>query len=212
MWSSEFWNLNHLDPGNEHFGACVFFPPFSPFQAFYPANKDVDVKYGDTLAARCMFSGEGRTSNTYIGWVLLLKSELTRITGPTYTYIQIIFLLYHLVNNKKMHNSSLSFPSCFSWSNLFQTKRNAVGMLLSDLSDKRLFLFAVEPLQMKCATSISCTTWIANMPFPTCPAWRQDLKSCSKTFQLRPAFPSLSALVTPWCTWDHRKVNQSKLL
>uniref|UniRef100_A0A3P8WQG2 Peptidylglycine alpha-amidating monooxygenase n=1 Tax=Cynoglossus semilaevis TaxID=244447 RepID=A0A3P8WQG2_CYNSE len=36
-------------------------------QAFYPANKDVDVKYGDTLAARCMFSGEGRTSNTYIG-------------------------------------------------------------------------------------------------------------------------------------------------
>lgn len=53
----------------------VFFSPFSPFQAFYPANKDVDVKYGDTLAARCMFSGEGRTSNTYIGWVQLLKSD-----------------------------------------------------------------------------------------------------------------------------------------
>lgn len=36
-------------------------------QAFYPANKDVNVKYGDTLAARCMFTGEGQTSKTYIG-------------------------------------------------------------------------------------------------------------------------------------------------
>uniref|UniRef100_A0A8C6S9X4 Peptidylglycine alpha-amidating monooxygenase n=1 Tax=Neogobius melanostomus TaxID=47308 RepID=A0A8C6S9X4_9GOBI len=36
-------------------------------QAFYPANKDVDVKYGDTLAARCVFTGEGKTSKTYIG-------------------------------------------------------------------------------------------------------------------------------------------------
>ncbi|XP_055009771.1 peptidyl-glycine alpha-amidating monooxygenase B isoform X2 [Boleophthalmus pectinirostris] len=36
-------------------------------QAFYPANKDVDIKYGDTLAARCVFTGEGQTSKTYIG-------------------------------------------------------------------------------------------------------------------------------------------------
>ncbi|XP_057674520.1 peptidylglycine alpha-amidating monooxygenase isoform X2 [Corythoichthys intestinalis] len=36
-------------------------------QAFYPANHDVDVQYGDTLAARCMFTGEGRTTETYIG-------------------------------------------------------------------------------------------------------------------------------------------------
>uniref|UniRef100_A0A3P8T2A5 Peptidylglycine alpha-amidating monooxygenase n=1 Tax=Amphiprion percula TaxID=161767 RepID=A0A3P8T2A5_AMPPE len=36
-------------------------------QAFYPANKEVDVKYGDTVAARCVFTGEGRTSKTYIG-------------------------------------------------------------------------------------------------------------------------------------------------
>ncbi|XP_047425230.1 peptidyl-glycine alpha-amidating monooxygenase B isoform X1 [Mugil cephalus] len=36
-------------------------------QAFYPANKDVNVKYGDTLAARCMFTGEGQNSKTYIG-------------------------------------------------------------------------------------------------------------------------------------------------
>ncbi|XP_034751399.1 peptidyl-glycine alpha-amidating monooxygenase isoform X2 [Etheostoma cragini] len=36
-------------------------------QAFYPANKDVNVKYGDTIAARCVFTGEGRTSKTYIG-------------------------------------------------------------------------------------------------------------------------------------------------
>ncbi|XP_071321361.1 peptidyl-glycine alpha-amidating monooxygenase B isoform X4 [Trachinotus anak] len=36
-------------------------------QAFYPANREVSVKYGDTIAARCVFTGEGRTSKTYIG-------------------------------------------------------------------------------------------------------------------------------------------------
>lgn len=36
-------------------------------QAFYPADREVNVKYGDTLAARCVFTGEGRTSKTYIG-------------------------------------------------------------------------------------------------------------------------------------------------
>ncbi|KAJ0012731.1 hypothetical protein NQD34_017065 [Periophthalmus magnuspinnatus] len=37
-------------------------------QAFYPVNKDVEFKYGDTLAVRCVFTGEGRTSNTYFGY------------------------------------------------------------------------------------------------------------------------------------------------
>lgn len=36
-------------------------------QAFYPANKQVNIKYGDTIAARCVFTGEGKTSKTYIG-------------------------------------------------------------------------------------------------------------------------------------------------
>ncbi|XP_061887416.1 peptidyl-glycine alpha-amidating monooxygenase B isoform X3 [Entelurus aequoreus] len=36
-------------------------------QAFYPSNRDVDVKYGDILAARCMFTGESRSEKTYIG-------------------------------------------------------------------------------------------------------------------------------------------------
>ncbi|KAM9306556.1 peptidyl-glycine alpha-amidating monooxygenase B [Pholidichthys leucotaenia] len=36
-------------------------------QAFYPANKGVTVKNGDILAARCVFTGEGRTTETYIG-------------------------------------------------------------------------------------------------------------------------------------------------
>ncbi|KAF7642390.1 hypothetical protein LDENG_00258640 [Lucifuga dentata] len=36
-------------------------------QAFYPANRDVTIKYGDTVAARCVFTGEGRQSKTYIG-------------------------------------------------------------------------------------------------------------------------------------------------
>uniref|UniRef100_A0AAR2KSS1 Peptidylglycine alpha-amidating monooxygenase n=1 Tax=Pygocentrus nattereri TaxID=42514 RepID=A0AAR2KSS1_PYGNA len=36
-------------------------------QAFYPASNDVEVKYGDILAARCVFTGEGRTTKTRIG-------------------------------------------------------------------------------------------------------------------------------------------------
>ncbi|XP_072514616.1 peptidyl-glycine alpha-amidating monooxygenase B isoform X3 [Salminus brasiliensis] len=36
-------------------------------QAFYSASNDIDVKYGDTLAARCVFTGEGRTTKTRIG-------------------------------------------------------------------------------------------------------------------------------------------------
>ncbi|KAF7216706.1 peptidyl-glycine alpha-amidating monooxygenase A [Nothobranchius furzeri] len=36
-------------------------------QAFYPANREVNVQYGDTIAARCVFTGEGRSSKTYIG-------------------------------------------------------------------------------------------------------------------------------------------------
>uniref|UniRef100_A0A8C4RYM1 Peptidylglycine alpha-amidating monooxygenase n=1 Tax=Erpetoichthys calabaricus TaxID=27687 RepID=A0A8C4RYM1_ERPCA len=36
-------------------------------QAFYPANKGVDIRHGDMLAARCVFSGEGKTTETHIG-------------------------------------------------------------------------------------------------------------------------------------------------
>ncbi|XP_048027279.1 peptidylglycine alpha-amidating monooxygenase isoform X2 [Megalobrama amblycephala] len=36
-------------------------------QAFYPATNTIDVKNGDILAARCMFTGEGRTTKTQIG-------------------------------------------------------------------------------------------------------------------------------------------------
>ncbi|XP_060091621.1 peptidyl-glycine alpha-amidating monooxygenase isoform X3 [Heteronotia binoei] len=36
-------------------------------QAFYPVENPVEVKYGDTLAARCVFTGEGRASKTHIG-------------------------------------------------------------------------------------------------------------------------------------------------
>ncbi|XP_033928666.1 peptidyl-glycine alpha-amidating monooxygenase isoform X6 [Melopsittacus undulatus] len=36
-------------------------------QAFYPVEHPVDVSYDDTLAARCVFSGEGRTTETHIG-------------------------------------------------------------------------------------------------------------------------------------------------
>ncbi|XP_062477708.1 peptidyl-glycine alpha-amidating monooxygenase isoform X5 [Pezoporus occidentalis] len=36
-------------------------------QAFYPVERPVEVSYDDTLAARCVFSGEGRTTETHIG-------------------------------------------------------------------------------------------------------------------------------------------------
>ncbi|GAA6105399.1 peptidyl-glycine alpha-amidating monooxygenase B isoform X2 [Tachysurus ichikawai] len=36
-------------------------------QAFYPASNAIDVRYGDILAARCVFTGEGKTSKTKIG-------------------------------------------------------------------------------------------------------------------------------------------------
>lgn len=36
-------------------------------QAFYPSTKDLTIRYGDTVAARCVFTGEGRTSEVYIG-------------------------------------------------------------------------------------------------------------------------------------------------
>ncbi|XP_062944035.1 peptidyl-glycine alpha-amidating monooxygenase isoform X7 [Cynocephalus volans] len=36
-------------------------------QAFYPVDHPVDVSFGDILAARCVFTGEGRTEATHIG-------------------------------------------------------------------------------------------------------------------------------------------------
>ncbi|XP_030422244.1 peptidyl-glycine alpha-amidating monooxygenase isoform X4 [Gopherus evgoodei] len=36
-------------------------------QAFYPVEHLVDINFGDTLAARCVFTGEGRTTETHIG-------------------------------------------------------------------------------------------------------------------------------------------------
>ncbi|XP_009694642.1 PREDICTED: peptidyl-glycine alpha-amidating monooxygenase isoform X4 [Cariama cristata] len=36
-------------------------------QAFYPVEHPVDVSYDDILAARCVFSGEGRATETHIG-------------------------------------------------------------------------------------------------------------------------------------------------
>ncbi|KAL6040357.1 hypothetical protein STEG23_033872, partial [Scotinomys teguina] len=36
-------------------------------QAFYPVEHPVDVAFGDILAARCLFTGEGRTEATHIG-------------------------------------------------------------------------------------------------------------------------------------------------
>lgn len=40
----------------------------SSLQAFYPVEHPVDVSFGDILAARCVFTGEGRTEVTHIGY------------------------------------------------------------------------------------------------------------------------------------------------
>ncbi|XP_036385374.1 peptidyl-glycine alpha-amidating monooxygenase isoform X2 [Megalops cyprinoides] len=36
-------------------------------QAFYPASNPVEIRYGDKLAARCVFTGEGKSTTTRIG-------------------------------------------------------------------------------------------------------------------------------------------------
>lgn len=41
---------------------------FDSWQAFYPVEHPVDVSFGDILAARCVFTGEGRTEATHIGY------------------------------------------------------------------------------------------------------------------------------------------------
>lgn len=69
--------LIHLNSINSMSVTRIYQVQFAPcsamnvfaLQAFYPANKEASVEYGDIVAARCMFTGEGRTSNTYIGWV-----------------------------------------------------------------------------------------------------------------------------------------------
>lgn len=40
---------------------------FTRLQAFYASTKGLTIRYGDTVAARCVFTGEGRTSEVYIG-------------------------------------------------------------------------------------------------------------------------------------------------
>ena len=40
----------------------------SSCQAFYPVEHPVDVSFGDILAERCVFTGEGRTEATHIGY------------------------------------------------------------------------------------------------------------------------------------------------
>lgn len=60
-------------------------------QAFYPTNKDVNVKYGDTIAARCMFTGEGRATKTYIGWVMLLNPFFNCMVVAVYSYSKVLF-------------------------------------------------------------------------------------------------------------------------
>lgn len=70
-------------------------------QAFYPTNKDVNVNYGDTLAARCMFTGENMTTATSIGWVNIPIKLLTSILALCEHFSELHGLFwvvrYHLV-------------------------------------------------------------------------------------------------------------------
>ena len=49
--------------GNFNESLCL-----TSWQAFYPVEHPVDVSFGDILAARCVFTGEGRTEATHIGY------------------------------------------------------------------------------------------------------------------------------------------------
>lgn len=49
----------------ENFNESLY---LSSLQAFYPVEHPVDVSFGDILAARCVFTGEGRTEATHIGY------------------------------------------------------------------------------------------------------------------------------------------------
>lgn len=57
--------IKHVVLGNcSHFNELLY---LSSGQAFYPVEHPVDVTFGDILAARCVFTGEGRTEATHIG-------------------------------------------------------------------------------------------------------------------------------------------------
>lgn len=57
--------FKHVILGNcSHFNELLY---LSSGQAFYPVEHPVDVTFGDILAARCVFTGEGRTEATHIG-------------------------------------------------------------------------------------------------------------------------------------------------
>lgn len=56
-------------------------------QAFYPVESPLEIKFGDTLAARCVFTGEGRTSETHIGYIflyfnILMGASVYLCSGP----------------------------------------------------------------------------------------------------------------------------------
>ncbi|KAG9353787.1 hypothetical protein JZ751_011911 [Albula glossodonta] len=55
-------------------------------QAFYPASNQMDIRYGDKLAARCVFTGEGKTTSTYIG--ISPRSHLIRLLDVVRTSVR----------------------------------------------------------------------------------------------------------------------------
>lgn len=63
-------------------------------QAFYPAEHPVDVNFGDILAARCVFTGEGRT-------------EVTRIGGTSSDEMCNLYIMYYM---EAKH--AVSFMTC----------------------------------------------------------------------------------------------------
>ncbi|XP_076995173.1 peptidyl-glycine alpha-amidating monooxygenase isoform X10 [Tamandua tetradactyla] len=63
-------------------------------QAFYPVEHPVDVSFGDILAARCVFTGEGRT-------------EATRIGGTSSDEMCNLYLMYYM---EAKH--AVSFMTC----------------------------------------------------------------------------------------------------
>lgn len=137
-------------------------------QAFYPTNKDVNVKYGDTIAARCMFTGENMTTATSIGWVNIPIKLLTIILAlcEHFSDLHGLFLvvLYHLVCLYPSTLQPYFLFSCRSTSN--DEMCNFYIMYYMDRKHAIPFMSCMDPGPKQLFQHIPAE---ANLPIPVSP-------------------------------------------
>ncbi|KAF5913548.1 hypothetical protein HPG69_017168 [Diceros bicornis minor] len=118
-------------------------------QAFYPVEHPVDVSFGDILAARCVFTGEGRTEATHIG-SQAAKSNI-RDTFMMSSY-------QHVILDASDHEKGVSYQK--------QDPRLSGGTS----SDEMCNLYIMYYMEAKHAVSfMTCTQNVAPEMFRTIP-------------------------------------------